>query len=524
MVALDLDVSVLPDQQRLRVEGRVRLRLDADSSRGPALVMNARAPAMRYVSVQAAGASVSLNETLPQDTAYRVARVEFPDVRRRGAEIEVAYTCESTGPSFQLLVTKEVAIASWVEAWYPVPMTTDGFSARLASAPGTTRFRLPRGWRAVSNGRLIEDRTTRAGTVNTWGLGEPAARSFAAARFTVARESARGRDIGVYLTTAEPARAKEQARVLSRALTAMEARFGPYPYPSYAIVELPDGVVDWAASSEQGFIMATTEMFAVRGGNLPLFAHEAAHGWWGNLVNAAGPSSLLVSEALAQYSAVVAIETIEGAPAAREFLRFSRPGYNPVQSALGYFHIWREGGDKPLAALASDRWDHNLSDSKGMWFYQMLRQEVGDDVFFETLRRLLSDFAGRSMTLADVRAAFLAAAPQRSELEGFLVEWLDRPGAPVLDFDWWSVPKPDGWGVAIRVRQRQPGDAYHLSLEVAVTTGDGNVTRDTLTIREKDEARELEFARRPVDVRFDPDHRILMWRPEYGPRPSGPGS
>lgn len=216
---------------------------------------------------------------------------------------------------------------------------------------------------------------------------------------------ARGRDIGIYLTAASARQARAQARVLSAAVTAMEAHFGAYPYPSYAIVELPDSSVQWAASSEQGFIMATASTLAVPGGNLPLFAHEAAHGWWGNLVNSDGPGSLLVSESLAQYSAVLAVEAIEGAAAGRDFLRFSRPGYNPVQCALGYLHIWREGGDKPLAELSDGPWDHNLSDSKGMWFYHMLRHQVGDEVFFAVLRRQLREFAGRAMTLRDVRQA-----------------------------------------------------------------------------------------------------------------------
>ena len=107
----------------------------------------------------------------------------------------------------------------------------------------------------------------------------------------------------------------------------MEDKWGSYPYPGVAIAEVPQNAGSFGASSEQGFIMVKPHFLNVPGGNLPLFAHEAAHGWWGNTVGTSDPSSLLCSESLAQYGAVIAIEATEGREAATDFLRFSRAGY-----------------------------------------------------------------------------------------------------------------------------------------------------------------------------------------------------
>lgn len=169
------------------------------------------------------------------------------------------------------------------------------------------------------------------------------------------------------------------------AIGAMERVWGAYPYGGYAIAEIPADVVTWAASSEQGFIMARTPQFG-EDGNLPLFAHEAAHAWWGNRVSTTGPGAQLVSESLAQYGAVLAIGALEGHDAMNEFLRLSRDGYNQLQSAAGYFEMARRGGDRPLSQLSNGRWDHNLSDAKGHWFYHMLRHRIGDERFFAVLR------------------------------------------------------------------------------------------------------------------------------------------
>lgn len=526
LLRLDLDVTVLPGERTMRFAGRARLRLDRDSSLGPVLLVNTRRPVLRFTRASAAGATVSLNETVPADSAMRLLRVRLPQPAKRGAEIETAFEYEMVGSSSQLLVTDSIALGSWVENWYPAPLTDDGFTQSAASAPGVTRFHLPRGWRAVSNGTLSPSRAKA--NVDTWTVTQPVARSFAAAPFTVALERTGGRDVGMYLLTTPPTAARTQARTLSRALTAMERRFGPYPYASYLVAEVPESSVTWAASSEQGFIMARTSMFDAPGGNLPLFAHEAAHGWWGNAVSTAGPGSRMGSEALAQYGAVIAIEALEGKSAMRDFLDFSRPGYNPLQCALGYFHIWREGEDNALAALDQGPSDHNLADSKGMWFYHMTRQRIGDGAFFAALKQLQSDFRTRSMRVSDIRTAFITAAPSDTGLKTFLGQWLDRTGAPVLDLDWWSIRRQGGsprqappGAAELRIRQRQPGEPYQLDLEVLVTLRDSSTVLDTIRVRGRETTHQLGLPSRPVGVTLDPDQKVLMWRPKYGPRPLG---
>ena len=75
---------------------------------------------------------------------------------------------------------------------------------------------------------------------------------------------------------------------------------------------------------------------------------------------------------------------------------------------------------------------HTLADSKGMWVYHMLRQRIGDELFFGTLRELIAEYAGREMSLDDLRRTFVAAAPDH-DLERFFAQWLDRTGG--VDFD-----------------------------------------------------------------------------------------
>jgi len=317
-----------------------------------------------------------------------------------------------------------------------------------------------------------------------------------------------------YLLHKRSGAAREQAETLAKALAAMERRMGPYPYPSYAIAEVPRRAVKWYASSEQGFIMARSDAFEY-GANLPLFAHEMAHGWWGNLVNSEGPGSDLCSESMAQYCAVLAIEAIEGREKATEFLRFSRRGYSKKQCARGYFDMLRHGKDAPLSKLDEQPFAHQLSDAKGHWVYHMLRTRVGDEVFFGVLRGLIRDFAGRTMTLDDVRRAFVASAPKEAELERFFSDWLDRQGAPVIDSKWTTTS--DG-GVEVVLTQAQKSAPYALDVDVAITDEHGE-SRHAVKLRDRTTRWRFTPSGKVTNVRIDPDHRLLIWDPAYGPRP-----
>lgn len=517
---LELDVWVEPDYGSVHLEGQGELVLEAERSGGPALGLNGAL--LEFAGASSPQAAIELGSLSIPGRNVALARFRFPEPKARGATIRVEFACDSKGQSSQFAVGARAALASWTQTWYPTPFGNPAALSRLMAAPGVTRFHLPSGWQSVSNGEPAAADEPASGdasgdNVELWRVAQPVARSFACAPFRTQTIDVDGRAVGVHRleSAGEPAGLESNAvelAAIAAILRTLEKRYGPYPYPGYRVAEVPLGVGDFLGSSEQGFIMVRPVAFEAPDGNLALFAHELAHGWWGNQVSSDGPGSLMLDEALSQYSAVVAIEAIEGETGATDFLRFSRPGYVTEQCARGYFQMWRDGRDQPLSAPDAGN-GHQLVDSKGHWVYRMLHQAVGDESFFATLRAVIRDFGATQLTLPELRARFERAAPEL-DLRRFFEQWLDREGAPLLEHDW-SVA---GSSALVRVRQVQPGEPYHLPLEIAVDSAAGRkLHRVELTRAEASFA--LAGDGTPIGVVLDPRHRLLIWTEAYGPKP-----
>jgi len=518
---LDMTVTLQPDAGTLTIDGEMVLRRrKAESGSLIGLGVNTGDATMSWDRVAVEidpSAGVVLNQEVTEFDAVRGAVVTLSEPVAEGGEVTVSFRVVSAGKNPQFEVRGDGALASWVRAWYPVTVPAKEESLQsMASAPGTTNFVMPREWSSVSAGRLVERREEGDRAVEVWEVEAGTARSFCAGPYAVERRTVGDKVVSVYALSRPLPHEEEHVSALVRSIEVLESKLGAYPWPGFAVAEVRNDMGQFGAASEQGFIMVKPGFFDAPGGNTALFAHEAAHAWWGNTVGVDGPGSLMCGEALAQHGAVTAIRETEGETAASDFLEFSRPSYIEQQSAKGYFAIVERGKDLALSTLGSGLMPHTLADSKGMWVYDMLRRRVGDERYWATLRGLIARYRGKSMTLNDVRAAFIEAAP-KAGLEKFFADWLDNTGAPVIDTEWEVVD--GGEAVVVKLKQAQPRPVFALQVDVEVETESGAIVRETVVLDSRRAEARIETPGRAKDVRLDPERKVLMWRPAYGERP-----
>jgi len=445
---------------------------------------------------------------------------EENDRRRAAAKslsARVRYRLDTAATALLFGIDDSVAFGSGINAaWYP--QVEDGVSAiagrvRTKRGTGTLEFEVPEG---VTVYALGTPSLSSAARVNqrryAFGVSAPAYFNFAAARFHV-RQSLPSSDgtpptATYYLTRRDRAASYVTQSLL--VLRALAAEFGAYPFPRFALVEIPSGLAEragFAGASADGVIFTTSEYLDQRF-NAAYYGHEIGHQWWGVTIRPVGPrGTWMLSEGMAQYGALRAVEAVAGADAARTFRQREYPGYFGQGGEL-YFRTVAEGHDAPLADLPTgEEWSRDIADSKGFMVLNALANEMGRDRLRAAVREILRDFRDRRLSWDDFLDVVTRAAGR--DLSWFYAQWFQRIGAPELIAEVVHSAR--------QIRVRQPSEPYRLTVELAIA-GAGCGPRLKVTVASSDERVPLPAGCRPDSVVVDPDYQILRWTPELRAR------
>ena len=156
---------------------------------------------------------------------------------------------------------------------------------------------------------------------------------------------------------------------------------------------------------------------------LGLMAHEAAHQWWGNRVTCAGWEHFWVNEGFANFMTAAWLQHAQGEVAYQQMVT----GWRNRVLALR-----EKGADR---ALVFPDWNKPSADDrtvvyqKGALVLHLLRQELGDEVFWRGLRAYTQAHDGRSVVSADFQQAMEAAAGR--SLQPFFEMWVYGVGGEV---------------------------------------------------------------------------------------------
>ena len=311
-----------------------------------------------------------------------------------------------------------------------------------------------------------------------------------------------------YLEARETARSNGTRA--TRVLRALEHEFGPHPFESFAVVEVPASDAEqagFAGASADGFIMASSE-FLDQPFNTEYYGHEIAHQWWGVTVRPTGARGIwMLSEAMAQFGSLRAVEVIDGPAAAERYRRDEYPGYLG-QGGKSYFRLAAAGHDGALADLPLDgEWSRPLANSKGFMVWNALSLELGRDAF----RRILSGIAVRYATSRITWDDFLKEVSRGAnrDLSWFYAQWFDRPGVPE-----WRVTTL-GTGDAARSVVLQESPPYQISARVDIASTRCALRKTQVLLR--DERTELPSMPATCGIRsfaIDPRYEIIHWTPE----------
>jgi hypothetical protein len=202
-----------------------------------------------------------------------------------------------------------------------------------------------------------------------------------------------------------------------------------------------------------------------------LRAHEAAHQWWGNIVATDSYHHEWLMESLANYSALMFLESRMGLGAVQKVLDLYRldllekgPDAATAESRGPIVEGRRlESFTRPEAASA-------VLYGKGTWIMHMLRRRLGDANFTKMLGELRRRYEWKIITTDEFRqlcAGFLPAGATDKTLTDFFDQWVYDTGMPTLKLTY-SVA---GGKLTGTVTQTDAPKDFSVSVPVEIRTG-----------------------------------------------------
>ena len=296
--------------------------------------------------------------------------------------------------------------ADWVRA--DITVTTD--ADQIPVAPG---YRVSE---TVSGGRRTVRFKTDAPILPFF--------SIQSAAYQVRSEAYKGVDLAIYYDAQHPWNIDRMMRAMRASLDYYQAAFGPYQFRQARILEFPD-YAQFAQSFANtipyseglGFIADYSDPEKI---DLVTYvtAHELAHQWWAHqIIGADQQGSTVLSETLAQYSALMVMERLYGPEKIRKFLKYELDNYLRNRGAEVIAEL-------PLARVENQPYIHYR---KGSLVMYRLKDEIGEAAVNRALRSLLKGYGFKSAPYPnslDLIAALRAQAP--ADKQGLITDLFEK--------------------------------------------------------------------------------------------------
>ena len=391
-------------------------------------------------------------------------------------------------------------------AWYPELEESSGPTLgelRGVRGTGIVRFNLPDGFTVYMPGR-------RSGPAG-FQFDRPIFFSFVMARYLAVHRNATP-PVSGYLLRSRPT-IGTYLDGISQILEVLVKEFGPFPSAQFAVAEVPASQADSAGfegASLEGLVLASST-YLDKPFNTAYFGHELSHQWWPNLVasKTSGGVRTMISEGLAQYGSLRAVEELDGQERASQYRRVGYPEFYGY-SEIDYLRLAAAGHDGALSDPPADNTlQRELVLSKGMLVWDMLSRSIGREQFRAALHEITRTFAYRRIGWPE----FLAIVQRHSDhdLSRFVADWFDRAGAPNYRLSW--SQDHDG---EIRGRIVQSPPYYAATLQVEARSDSGilglrqvaiDSSRADFTWRLRVPARHLVLDARHLVLRWDANDR-----------------
>ena len=228
-----------------------------------------------------------------------------------------------------------------------------------------------------------------------------------------------------------------------------------------------------------------------------LLAHEIAHQWFGNMATEKSFGHLWLSEGFATYFTILYFENKYGKDTAIKMLKKDR------EETIKF------SKESNKAIVDTDETDYMKllnanSYQKGGWVLHMLRCELGDSVFWKSIRKYYATYAGGVADTRDLQKVFEEVSGKN--LKQFFDQWLYTSGQPELDITWRYDAKEKFLYFDVKQLHK---DLFKFPLALRINASSGS-KKEKVFVDKVVFSYKIKQDQKPASIIVDPDTELLM--------------
>ncbi len=318
------------------------------------------------------------------------------------------------------------------------------------------RITAPERFKIVANGPLTTKQNNRDGN-STWFFSSKQTMPvycmvFGAAEFSTMQQTAAGQLLLSYWFFPKDSAAVRNFRNTPQMLAYYSNRFGVFPFEKLALVQAN---TRFGGMENAGAIFFNEKNFGGRLSFEVTVAHEIVHQWFGNWITPAAWNHLWLSEGFASYFGIQFFEKYDKSRFWK-LLENSRDRYLRQQK-------WHEQAlTQTEPANLFDMLNAN-NYTKGLWVVHMLRNELGDSFFWQSMQAVGEKFGGKNWTTEDLQ--MICEAQSGRQLGWFFDQWVHRGSIPRIVVRYFQ---DDSAGLQVQIEQKQSPATMRLPVDITI--------------------------------------------------------
>ena len=361
---------------------------------------------------------------------------------------------------------------------------------------------------SLSNGLLVKQVPQNDGTrLDVWKMDQvhaPYLFFIGIGDYAVVKDSYKGKEVNYYIEKEFEKQARQIYGKTPQMMALYEKLLGvPYPWAKYAQISGRDYVSGAMENTSCTLHSDAVQQDAreLKDGNAweGTIAHELFHQWFGDLVTAESWSNITVNESFADYSQTLWFENSKGKDAG---------DYENYTGLRNYFSSPTDAEKNLVRFYYSEREDvfDLVSYQKGGRILHMLRHFVGDDAFFKSLNKYLTDNKFSNGSAIKLKLAFEAVTGK--DLNWFFNQWYFGNNHPFISItQQYDINKKQ---VLVKLNQTQVHNKlFEIPVGIDVYV-DGKRNHYEVWIKNKVDSFYFPAAKAPDNVNVDND-KILLW-------------